>query len=192
MAENGSRMSEIEIEIVQKKLPPPPPPQNPRDQQAPQTRGGGGWRRGSCGSTKDELQKEVFCLQQIWCWQKHEREHKAKSTESEVFTTHSSYRPSVGDILIKLISRFSMPYGKIVDCWQRENVMPAMPEEEYPIYQSASFRRLLFVLFCCCCYCSYFWCLCCCCCSWRLLLLCMLLFFLTVVVLLFYSCCSSS
>ena len=44
------------------------------------------------------------------------------------------------------IPRFSMPYGKIVDCWQRENVMPAMPEEEYPIYQSASFRRLLFVV----------------------------------------------
>ena len=34
-----------------------------------------------------------------------------------------------------------MPYGKIVDCWQRDNVMPPMPEEEYPIYQSASFRR---------------------------------------------------
>ena len=34
-----------------------------------------------------------------------------------------------------------MPYGKIVDTWQRDNVMPAMPEEEYPIYQSASFRR---------------------------------------------------
>ena len=53
-------------------------------------------------------------------------------------------------LIIIVHPRFSMPYGKIVDCWQRDNVMPPMPEEEYPIYQSASFRRLL-----CCCMCHH-------------------------------------
>ena len=44
--------------------------------------------------------------------------------------------------------RFSLPYGKIVDSWKKENmvVTPCREEEEYPIYQSASFRR--FVCFC--------------------------------------------
>jgi hypothetical protein len=44
--------------------------------------------------------------------------------------------------------RFSLPYGKIVDGWKKENmvVTPCREEEEYPIYQSASFRRL--VCFC--------------------------------------------
>ena len=39
--------------------------------------------------------------------------------------------------------RFSLPYGKIVDSWKKENMMVSTcrEEEEYPIYQSASFRR---------------------------------------------------
>ena len=39
--------------------------------------------------------------------------------------------------------RFSVPYGKIVESWKKENtvVTTCVEEEEYPIYQSASFRR---------------------------------------------------
>ena len=39
--------------------------------------------------------------------------------------------------------RFSLPYGKIVDSWKKENIVVSTPreEEEYPIYQSASFKR---------------------------------------------------
>ena len=40
--------------------------------------------------------------------------------------------------------RFSLPYGKLVDSWKKENMMmmePCREEEEYPIYQSASFKR---------------------------------------------------
>ena len=39
--------------------------------------------------------------------------------------------------------RFSLPYGKLVESWKKENMMVATcrEEEEYPIYQSASFKR---------------------------------------------------
>ena len=39
--------------------------------------------------------------------------------------------------------RFSLPYGKIVESWKKENITATTcrEEEEYPIYQSASFRR---------------------------------------------------
>ena len=40
------------------------------------------------------------------------------------------------------LRRFSVPYGQAVDTWKAENSLGACPEEEeYPIYQSASFRR---------------------------------------------------
>ena len=38
--------------------------------------------------------------------------------------------------------RFSVPYGQVVESWKRENNLNSCPEEEeYPIYQSASFKR---------------------------------------------------
>ena len=40
--------------------------------------------------------------------------------------------------------RFSVPCGQAVESWKKENSLGACPEEEeeeYPIYQSASFRR---------------------------------------------------
>ena len=38
--------------------------------------------------------------------------------------------------------RFSVPYGQIVESWKAENVAACVEEEEeYPIYQSASFKR---------------------------------------------------
>ena len=42
--------------------------------------------------------------------------------------------------------RFSVPYGKIVESWKKENTLVVMKEEEYPIYQSASFRRYTYFL----------------------------------------------
>jgi hypothetical protein len=41
--------------------------------------------------------------------------------------------------------RFSLPYGKIVESWKKENILvtPCREVEEYPIYQSASFRRFV-------------------------------------------------
>ena len=39
--------------------------------------------------------------------------------------------------------RFSLPCGQAVESWKKENSLGVCPEEEeeYPIYQSASFRR---------------------------------------------------
>ena len=43
---------------------------------------------------------------------------------------------------VSYLRRFSVPYGQAVDTWKAENSLGACPEEEeYPIYQSASFRR---------------------------------------------------
>ena len=42
--------------------------------------------------------------------------------------------------------RFSLPYGKLADNWKKENMImmePCREEEEYPIYQSASFKRYI-------------------------------------------------
>ena len=44
---------------------------------------------------------------------------------------------------VSYIRRFSVPYGQVVESWKKENMLSAcMEEEEYPIYQSASFKRL--------------------------------------------------
>lgn len=44
---------------------------------------------------------------------------------------------------VSYIRRFSVPYGQAVESWKKENMLSAcMEEEEYPIYQSASFKRL--------------------------------------------------
>ena len=44
---------------------------------------------------------------------------------------------------VSYLRRFSVPYGQAVDTWKAENSLGACPEEEeYPIYQSASFKRL--------------------------------------------------
>ena len=44
---------------------------------------------------------------------------------------------------VRYIRRFSVPYGQVVESWKKENMLSAcMEEEEYPIYQSASFKRL--------------------------------------------------
>ena len=43
---------------------------------------------------------------------------------------------------VSYIRRFSVPYGQVVESWKKENMLSACAEEEeYPIYQSASFKR---------------------------------------------------
>ena len=50
--------------------------------------------------------------------------------------------PSDGGGRINYARRFSVPYGQAVESWKKENSLTSYPEEEeYPIYQSASFRR---------------------------------------------------
>ena len=45
---------------------------------------------------------------------------------------------------VSYIRRFSVPYGQAVESWKKENLLSAcVEEEEYPIYQSASFKRLV-------------------------------------------------
>ena len=50
--------------------------------------------------------------------------------------------------------RFSVPCGQAVESWKKENslgVCPEEEEEEYPIYQSASFRRSVITVLACLC-----------------------------------------
>ena len=43
---------------------------------------------------------------------------------------------------VSYIRRFSVPYGQAVESWKKDNNLSSCPEEEeYPIYQSASFKR---------------------------------------------------
>ena len=43
---------------------------------------------------------------------------------------------------VSYVRRFSVPYGQAVESWKKENSLSSCPEEEeYPIYQSASFKR---------------------------------------------------
>ena len=51
--------------------------------------------------------------------------------------------PTEGGRKISYGRRFSVPYGQAVESWKEENNLTSCPEEEeYPIYQSASFKRL--------------------------------------------------
>ena len=50
--------------------------------------------------------------------------------------------PSEGQGKVSYVRRFSVPYGQAVESWKKENSLSSCPEEEeYPIYQSASFKR---------------------------------------------------
>lgn len=50
--------------------------------------------------------------------------------------------PTEGGRKISYGRRFSVPYGQAVESWKEENNLTSCPEEEeYPIYQSASFKR---------------------------------------------------
>ena len=48
-----------------------------------------------------------------------------------------------GSARLSYARRFSLPCGQAVESWKKENSLGVCPEEEeeYPIYQSASFRR---------------------------------------------------
>lgn len=50
---------------------------------------------------------------------------------------------SGGSARLGYARRFSVPCGQAVESWKKENSLGVCPEEEeeYPIYQSASFRR---------------------------------------------------
>ena len=50
--------------------------------------------------------------------------------------------PELKEGKVSYIRRFSVPYGQVVESWKKENMLSACAEEEeYPIYQSASFKR---------------------------------------------------
>jgi len=70
---------------------------------------------------------------------------KTKIISLKLSKTSSKERldvPSEGLGKVSYIRRFSVPYGQAVESWKKENSLSSCPEEEeYPIYQSASFKR---------------------------------------------------
>ena len=70
---------------------------------------------------------------------------KTKIISLKLSKTSSKERldvPLSGEGKVSYVRRFSVPYGQAVESWKKENSLSSCPEEEeYPIYQSASFKR---------------------------------------------------
>ena len=68
---------------------------------------------------------------------------KTKIISLKLAKHESKERPDGPGSRMGYARRFSVPCGQAVESWKKENSLGACPEEEeeYPIYQSASFRR---------------------------------------------------